>query len=138
MNSSGPQKMISGPDKELRIPVFVARRTGLFRLFRSDPPYMRLMALVAFHIHILYVKPVPAYIDNILVAPQAVTPVRSRSIMGLVTLIAEELHRGVVRHIDLDRPFNRILIRHVMGHIQSSAGYQFPPYLLAPVTEEAF
>jgi len=116
----------------------MTRRTGLLRLFRSDPPYMRLMALVAFHIHILYVKLVLAYIDNILVAPQAVTPVRPRSVMGLVALIAEELHWSVVRHVDLDRPFNRIFIRHVMGHIQSSACYQFLPYLLSSVTEEAF
>ena len=133
-----PKNILLLPDKKLRVPILVARCAGLLCLLRRDSPDMGFMALVAFHIHFLNVEPVFADIDNILVTRQAVSPVGPRGLMGFVTLIAEELHRGVVRHIDLDRPFNRILIRHVVGHIEGSARYQFLSHLLAPVTEEAF
>ncbi len=112
--------------------------TVFFGLFRCYRPCMGLMALFAFHPHPLNVDLMLANIDYILVAVQAIAPIRPGGFMRFMAYNAVELHRSVVGSPDLGGFFDSRLVRLVMSYIESIAPDQFLANILAAVAEETF
>ena len=116
----------------------MALHTVFLGTLGGHTPGVRLMAFLTLHADNLYVKRMLTHINDIPVAVEAITPIRSNPCMGFVAGIAIKLHGRIGRHINLNRLFNGVLTWLIMRHIQGSTSDQFFSDILAAVAEKAF
>jgi len=115
----------------------VAHGTLFFRLSLCYTPAVRLVAILAMQANGFYMQFMQPGRGNSAVAFQAIVPVGPHlsSLMRFVAFIAIELHRRIIRDIDLDGPVDRLGRRRKMPHVDGSAPDEFLPHLLVAVAE---
>lgn len=96
------------------------------------------MTLLAFKTHYLYMRAVLSHRQNLAVAIHAVAPVRPRSLMRMVALVAGELHGPIGRSGDFSCLFNDFIRRLIMGNIKRLIGYELFSDFFASVAEQTF
>src|SRR5208337_1282854 len=109
-----------------------------FRLGRCYPPYMRFMAVHAFHIHSVDMQSVLPYARLDFMARQAITHIRLDLCVRLMAHIAVELHRCILWNIDLHRFFNKGWSRPEIFYINGAFSDKLLPDLLPAVAKETF
>ena len=107
-----------------------------FRLGRCYPPYMRFMAIHAFHIHRINMQGVLPYARFDFMACQAITHIRLDLCVRLMAHIAVELHRCIDRNIDLDSFFNKGLSRFEIFYVYGALRDKLLPDLFTAVAKE--
>jgi hypothetical protein len=123
--------------KRLRASQFMTCGTGLLCLLICYCPDMGLMAVLAFHARVLNMELVLADRHDVLMAGQAVAPVRPRGFVRLVAFIAVELHGPVLRPVDLDGLVDRLFIGLEMGCIDRLVGQELFPVFFSAMAVQA-
>jgi len=97
---------------------------------------MGFVALLAFHSHNLDVGVMLSDINNIFMTRQAIAPIRPRGFVGLVALVAVELHRCLFRHDYLYGLIDCFLIRLIVSDIERRISAQLFPDRFISMAEE--